>query len=104
MDKHELDDIVITQKKEKLQRPKMYRVYLHNDDYTLQEFVEFVLQEVFFKSYEEARKIMLEAHMKGISIVGIYTYEVANDGIQQVEIYAEKLGYPLLCTMEEIDI
>lgn len=104
MDKFELDDLLITQKKEKLQRPNMYRVYLHNDDYTLQEFVEFVLQKVFHKSYEDARKIMLEAHMKGVSIIGIYTYEIAKNGIEQTENYAEKMGYPLLCTMEEIDI
>lgn len=103
MDNFKLDSLLITKKKSKLKRPKMYRVYLHNDDYTIQEFVEFVLQEIFHKSKEQARKIMLEAHKKGISIIGIYTHEIANSGIEKVEALCEKLGFPLRCTMERID-
>ncbi len=88
---------------DKLQRPNMYRVLLHNDPYTPREFVVFVLQTVFRKTDSSAKKIMLEAHTKGIAVVAIYTYDIASTSIAYVQQLAEEFEYPLLCTMEEIE-
>src|SRR6478609_7698894 len=68
---------LVTETQKKVKRPPLYKVLLHNDDYTTKEFVVQVLQYVFHKEQTEAVQIMLHVHKKGIGVAGVYTYEVA---------------------------
>ena len=85
----------------KLRKPKMYKVLLHNDDYTTMEFVVFVLQSVFHRSEGEAVQIMLHVHRNGVGVAGVYTYDVAETHIAQVHALARQQEFPLRCSMEE---
>jgi ATP-dependent Clp protease adaptor protein ClpS len=87
--------------KEDIKEPSMYKVLLHNDDYTTMEFVVEVLMFVFNKSPEEATMIMLNVHEKGIGVCGVYTYEVAETKVDMVHTAAREHGFPLKCSMEE---
>ncbi len=89
-----------TRAKPRLQPPSMWKVILHNDDYTTQEFVVFVLTAIFHKSEGEATRIMLAVHRQGKGIAGLYTRDLAETKIVQVSALAEQREYPLLCTME----
>ena len=89
-----------TRTKEKLKRPKMYRVLFHNDDYTPMEFVVLVLMQLFNHSQTQATRIMLHVHNRGIGVAGIYPFSVAETRVAEVTAVAEKSEYPLLCTME----
>lgn len=91
---------VATVKKTKLQPPRMYKVLMHNDDYTTMEFVVHVLQKYFNKTGSEAHSIMLEVHMKGFGICGIFTFEVAESKVAKVIKYARENGHPLKCSTE----
>lgn len=84
----------------KLQPPKMYKVMLHNDDYTTMEFVIHILQKFFQKNRQEAQSIMLEVHTNGVAVCGIYTFEVAESKTAKVVKYARDKGHPLKCTYE----
>ncbi len=84
-----------------LDEPPMYRVLLHNDDYTTMEFVVGILMNVFRKSMEESTVIMLNVHRRGIGLCGVYPYEVAETKVETVHMLAEKAGFPLKCTMEK---
>jgi ATP-dependent Clp protease adaptor protein ClpS len=86
---------------EDLQEPQMYKVLLHNDDYTTMEFVVEILQKVFHKSPSEATQIMLLVHKSGVGVCGIYTAEIAETKVEMVHHLARKSGYPLKCSMEE---
>ncbi|HBZ56500.1 MAG TPA: ATP-dependent Clp protease adapter ClpS [Syntrophobacteraceae bacterium] len=86
---------------EDLEEPRMFKVLLHNDDYTTMEFVVQVLQSVFRKSFAEATQIMLNVHRSGIGVCGIYTGEVAETKVAMVHHMARESGYPLQCSMEE---
>ena len=86
---------------EELREPPMYKVLLHNDDYTTMEFVVEVLRRVFHKSPTEATRIMLHVHKKGIGVCGVYTEEVAETKVELVHHLARKNGFPLQCSMEE---
>lgn len=98
-------DVILDEEEDvKLKKPSMYRVLLHNDNYTPREFVVYILKIVFHKSESDSKLIMLEAHTKGIAVVGIYTHEVAKTNVFLVEQMAEEMGYPLRCTMEEVEI
>src|SRR5438874_159435 len=92
-----------TKAKPKLDRPRLYKVLLHNDDYTPMEFVVLVLREVFAKSDADATAIMLHAHTHGMAVAGVYTFEIAETKVQQTMALAEKAAFPLLCTMEPED-
>jgi ATP-dependent Clp protease adaptor protein ClpS len=81
--------------------PPMYRVILHNDDYTTMEFVVDVLVHVFHRPVEEATRIMLNVHRKGVGICGTYPYEVAETKVDTVHLLAQEKGFPLKCSMEE---
>ena len=87
--------------KSSLKKPKMYKVYLLNDDYTTMDFVVDVLMEVFHKSYEEAVQIMLTIHKQGKGLCGVYTYEIAETKVDQVHRLARAHQFPLKATMEE---
>lgn len=88
---------------QKVKEPRMYKVLMHNDDYTTMEFVIHVLQKFFKKSRPEAQAIMLSVHTKGVGICGIYTYEVAESKANKVVKYAREKGHPLKCTSEPCD-
>ncbi|TVQ39330.1 MAG: ATP-dependent Clp protease adapter ClpS [Spirochaetaceae bacterium] len=85
----------------KVKEPEMYRVLLHNDDYTTMEFVVEVLVKIFRKTVMDATKIMLTVHKHGRGNVGVYTYDIAATKIQQVRRMAKEREYPLKCTMEK---
>jgi ATP-dependent Clp protease adaptor protein ClpS len=94
---------VATIRKEKLQPPRMYKVLMHNDDYTTMEFVIHVLQKYFQKSSPEAHAIMLEVHTRGFGVCGIYTFEVAESKTAKVIKYSRENGHPLKCSTEPCD-
>jgi ATP-dependent Clp protease adaptor protein ClpS len=90
-----------TQQEEKLARPRRWKVLLHNDDYTTMEFVVWVLQAVFHHDETMATQIMLHVHRTGIGVAGVYTREVAETRVSQVEALAREHEFPLRCSMEE---
>ena len=92
---------IATKSRSKTQKPAMYKVLLLNDDYTPMEFVVDVLERFFSKQNEEAVRIMLHVHQKGVGICGIYTYEIAETKVTQVVDYARKSQHPLQCTLEK---
>ena len=96
----DLEGELLTEEITKLKRPDMYRIVLLNDDYTPREFVVWVLVKVFYKSEEEGTRIMLDAHTKGKSIIGVYTYDIARTKVMQVDNLAKQHQHPLKCDME----
>jgi len=92
---------LVTETQKKVKRPPLYKVLLHNDDYTTKEFVVQILQYVSHKEQTEAVQIMLHVHKKGIGVAGVYTYEIAETKVALVEDLARQHEYPLKCTMEE---
>lgn len=92
---------MVTESEKKLRLPPMYKVLLHNDDYTTMEFVVDVLQNVFHKSPADATLIMLHIHRTGLGVAGVYTHEVAETKVAVVEAMAREHEFPLKCTMEE---
>lgn len=95
------DGEVMTESETKLEKPKLFKVLLHNDDFTTMEFVVFVLQYVFNRDTAEAFTIMLTVHTEGLGIAGIYPYDVANMKSEKAMNLAKASEYPLLCTVEE---
>jgi ATP-dependent Clp protease adaptor protein ClpS len=93
---------VVTQERKKLDHPPLYKVLLHNDDYTTMEFVVLVLEKVFHKSTAEATRIMLNVHNKRVGVAGIYPREIAETKVAVVLDLAKKNEYPLKCTMEKL--
>lgn len=84
-------------------KPSMYRVLILNDDYTPMEFVVLILERFFNKSREQATRIMLHVHQKGVGVCGVFTYEVAETKVAQVMDLARRNEHPLQCTMEKED-
>jgi ATP-dependent Clp protease adaptor protein ClpS len=97
----EIDGEVVTESEKRLKPPPLYRVLLHNDDYTTMEFVVHVLESVFHRAHADATQIMLHIHRNGIGVAGVYTYEIAETKVAVVEALARRHEYPLKCTMEE---
>lgn len=95
-----MDGDVVTKKKSKTKKPRLYKVIFLNDDYTTMEFVIFVLESVFHKSPAEAAAIMLNVHNNGAGIAGVYTREIAETRVQKTLDLARKEGHPLMVTME----
>lgn len=87
--------------KEEVKEPPLFRVLLHNDDYTTMEFVVEVIMSVFRKSMQEATQIMLNVHKKGIGVCGVFTREIAETKVETVVRLARENGHPLRCTMEK---
>ncbi|MEC9433539.1 MAG: ATP-dependent Clp protease adapter ClpS [Pseudomonadota bacterium] len=85
----------------KPQRPSMYKVLLLNDDYTPMEFVVHVLERFFGLRHEGAVEIMLTVHRRGLAVVGVFSYEIAETKVTQVMDYAQQHQHPLQCTMEK---
>ncbi len=92
-----------TQTRTKTKKPSLYRVLLLNDDYTPMEFVVFILEQLFNKDREQATRIMLHVHQKGVGVCGVFTYEVAETKVAQVRDLAQRHEHPLQCTMEKED-
>ncbi|MDP7396477.1 MAG: ATP-dependent Clp protease adapter ClpS [Lentisphaeria bacterium] len=94
------DEDVLIVEKTTAQKPRMFKVVLHNDDYTPMEFVIMVLEAVFNKTQEDAVHIMLSVHNQGIGVCGIYTADIAETKVAKVGDLAAVHEYPLKCTME----
>ena len=92
----ELTDIEID-----ITNPPMYKVILHNDDYTPMDLVIEILTSIFHKSVDEANSIMWQVHEKGKAVCGVYVHEIAQTKVQQVKATAKQNGYPLLATLEK---
>jgi ATP-dependent Clp protease adaptor protein ClpS len=84
-----------------LDEPPLYKVLLHNDDYTSMEFVVAILEQIFQKNHEEAIRIMLNVHEQGIGVAGIYTKEICETKIALVHDLARRNEFPLRCSMEK---
>ena len=84
-----------------LEEPKMFRVLLHNDDYTSMDFVVDVLINIFHKTHAQAEQIMLKIHEKDKAVCGVYSFEIAQTKAQQVKQLAKENEFPLLATIEE---
>ncbi len=89
------------ERKKRTDKPKRYKVLLHNDDYSTQEFVVEVLMEFFHKNHAEATHVMLQVHTRGIGVAGVYPKDVAETKILEVTDEARRRGMPLLLTMEK---
>jgi len=92
---------IIVKSKPKTKKPSMYKVLMLNDDYTPMEFVVHVLEQFFSKNREEATRIMLHVHQRGVGVCGVFTYEVAETKVTQVIDYARQHQHPLQCTLEK---
>jgi ATP-dependent Clp protease adaptor protein ClpS len=84
----------------KLKRPRLFRVLLHNDDYTTREFVVQILHSVFHLEEQAAIRVMLHVHHNGVGVAGVFTREVAETKIKRVEHLAREQEFPLRLTME----
>jgi ATP-dependent Clp protease adaptor protein ClpS len=91
---------VRTKPKQEVKRPPLYKVLLHNDHYTTMDFVVYVLTSIFRKHTEEAVRIMLHVHKRGVGMAGVYPAEVAETKINAVHELAQENGFPLKCSME----
>lgn len=85
----------------RVETPKMYKVILLNDDYTPMDFVVLILRRFFGKTEEEATKVMLDVHKKGAGVAGVFTLEVAEMKVMQVNQFAQMNEHPLKSTLEE---
>ncbi len=91
---------IATETRKTVKRPSLYKVLIHNDDYTTQDFVVFVLKQIFHHADEAAFQIMLHVHTRGIGVAGLYTYETAEAKMQQVHTLAKENDFPLKCSIE----
>jgi ATP-dependent Clp protease adaptor protein ClpS len=92
---------IATRTRTRTRKPSMYKVLMLNDDYTPMEFVVHVLERYFSKTRDEATRIMLHVHTRGVGICGVYTYEVAETKVTQVMDLARQNQHPLQCTIEK---
>ena len=92
---------VVVKTRPRTKKPAMYKVLMLNDDYTPMEFVVHVLERFFQKNREEATRIMLHVHRRGVGVCGVYTYEVAETKVTQVMDLARQNQHPLQCTIEK---
>ena len=99
---HGNDDsgLIVQEAKPKLKRPPLYRVMILNDDFTPMEFVVHVLEYFFGMDREKAVRVMLQVHTQGNGVCGVYSREIAETKVSQVNDYARENNHPLLCTME----
>ena len=95
------DGALAVKPRTKPQRPSMYKVLLLNDDYTPMEFVVHVLERFFGLRHEQAVEIMLTVHRRGVAVVGVFSFEIAETKVTQVMDYAQQHQHPLQCTMEK---
>ena len=91
---------VLTKTKPKTQKPPLYKVLLLNDDYTPMEFVVYVLERFFGITHQHAVELMLTVHKRGVAVVGVFSFEIAETKVTQVMDFARQNQHPLQCTME----
>ena len=91
----------VLEAKPKIKPPPLYKVVLHNDDYTPMEFVVILLEQLFGMPREKATQVMLHVHTRGKGVCGVFTKEVAETKVAQVNEYSRQNQHPLLCAMEE---
>ncbi len=94
-------DLAVEEARPRVRKPPLYRVVLLNDDYTPMDFVVEVLESIFGMQRMRATQVMLEIHMKGKGVCGVYNFEIAETKVAQVMGIAKQHQHPLLCTMEE---
>jgi ATP-dependent Clp protease adaptor protein ClpS len=92
---------IATKTKPKTKKPSMYKVLLLNDDYTPMEFVVHVLKRFFSMDTDEATRVMLHVHQRGVGVCGVFSYEVAETKVNQVMDFAKQNQHPLQCTLEK---
>jgi ATP-dependent Clp protease adaptor protein ClpS len=95
------EESAVAESAEKVDQPPLYKVLLHNDDFTTMDFVVWVLQSVFSMPEEQAIQVMLNVHVKGVGVAGIYTFEIAEMKVEKTISLASEHEFPLLCTMEQ---
>lgn len=95
------DGLVVQEAKPKLKPPPLYKVVLLNDDYTPMEFVVQVLETFFGMNREKATQVMLHVHTRGKGVCGVFTREIAETKVAQVNEFSQRHQHPLMCTMEE---
>jgi ATP-dependent Clp protease adaptor protein ClpS len=96
------EESALAESAEKVEEPPLFKVLLHNDDYTTMDFVVWVLQSVFGMAEEQAVQVMLNVHVKGVGVAGIYTFEIAEMKVARTTDLAKEHEFPLLCTMEQV--
>ena len=95
-----IQDKPVNTDRESLQEPPLYKVLLHNDDYTTMDFVVMILQTIFHKNTDEATRIMLNVHHQGVGIAGVYTREIGETKVALVHRIAKRNQFPLRCSLE----
>ena len=105
-DQHEIhgdQELAVQESRPKLKRPPLYKVLLLNDDYTPMEFVVEVLESYFHMDQEKATQVMLHVHTRGMGVCGVFSKDIAETKVTQVNDYSRANQHPLLCTMEEAE-
>ncbi len=97
----DFEEAAVAESREKVEEPPLFKVLLHNDDFTTMEFVIEVLENVFNMPEEQAIQVMLSVHLRGVGVAGIYTFEIAETKVDKVTALAREQEFPLLVTMEE---
>lgn len=92
---------VATKPENRVEEPPLFKVLLHNDDYTTMDFVIEILEGVFHKASEEATRIMLNVHQQGIGVAGVYSRDIAETKVAMVHDLARKNEHPLKCSLEQ---
>ncbi len=95
------EDAPVAESEEKVEEPPLFKVLLHNDDYTTMDFVIYVLESIFNMSEEQAVLVMLNVHLSGVGVAGVYTYEVAEMKVSKTTALAREHEFPLLVTIEK---
>ncbi|NBS15471.1 MAG: ATP-dependent Clp protease adapter ClpS [Gammaproteobacteria bacterium] len=99
-EKHD-DDLLVQEAKPKLKRPPLYKVFLLNDDFTPMEFVVEILKVFFGMDEEKATQVMLHVHTRGMGVCGVYSKDIAESKVRQVNDFSREHQHPLLCDMDE---
>ena len=102
-EKTDIQENTLIRDKTELQEPPLYKVLLHNDDYTTMDFVVMILQTVFHKDTGEATRIMLNVHHQGLGVAGVYTREIGETKVAVVHDMARKNQFPLKCSLEKVN-
>jgi ATP-dependent Clp protease adaptor protein ClpS len=98
----DFEEAAVAESQEKVEEPPLFKVLLHNDDFTTMEFVVWILESIFNMAEEQALQVMLNVHLRGIGVAGIYTYEIAETKVERTTALAREQEYPLLVTMEQV--